>query len=324
MSEAPSPFLPNTWIQYAWDSTSLGLLKTCPRLYQYQMIDGWSLSLDNIHLRWGIEYHAALQDYDISKAKGSSHEDAIRYCIHELMIRIHDWNPDPNLEKRSEKVKTKDALIRSVVWYLDHFKEDPAKTVIMKDGRPGVEVSFRFELDFGPQKGYIDKNNERNQIVQQPYLLCGHLDRIVNFQDHIFVMDRKTTSSTPGQYYFDQYDVNNQMTLYTVAGQIVLNQQVQGVIVDAIQIATEFSRPVRGMTYRSKDQIAEWMVDLRHWLALAEQYALANYWPMNDTSCDKFGGCRFRQICSKSPQVRETMLKSNFKKGERWNPLRSR
>jgi hypothetical protein len=32
---AVSPFLPGTKIQFAWDSTSLGMLKTCPRLYQY-------------------------------------------------------------------------------------------------------------------------------------------------------------------------------------------------------------------------------------------------------------------------------------------------
>ena len=71
-----SPFLPGTNIQYAYDSTSLGLLKTCPRLYQYTMIDGYVAKGESIHLRFGIEYHQALQDYDIARAEGIDHEDA--------------------------------------------------------------------------------------------------------------------------------------------------------------------------------------------------------------------------------------------------------
>ena len=58
-----SPFLPGTKIQFAWDSTSLGLIKTCPRLYQYTMIDGWGHRGESIHLKFGIEYHHALEFY---------------------------------------------------------------------------------------------------------------------------------------------------------------------------------------------------------------------------------------------------------------------
>ena len=69
------------------------------------------------------------------------------------------------------------------------------------------------------------------------------------------------------------------------------------------------------------------MTDLRVLLTNNEAYAEAGYWPMNDTACDKFGGCRFREVCSKSPDVREMFLKTDFIKLEeagRWNPLKSR
>ena len=68
-----SPFLPGTNIQYAWDSTSLGMLKTCPRLYQYTMIDGWSAKDENVHLRFGQEYHSALEEYDRQPRPKASH-----------------------------------------------------------------------------------------------------------------------------------------------------------------------------------------------------------------------------------------------------------
>ena len=44
----------------------------------------------------------------------------------------------------------------------------------------------------------------------------------------------------------------------------------------------------------------------------AESYAEADYWPMNDTACGMYGGCRFRGVCSKSPQVRERFLDLAF------------
>ncbi|MFA6159423.1 MAG: hypothetical protein WC763_07395, partial [Candidatus Paceibacterota bacterium] len=85
----PSPFLPGTNIQYAFDSTSLGYLKTCPRLYQYLMIEGWGSLDESVHLRFGIEYHQALQEYDIARAQGSNHPDATRLALHDLLKRIH-------------------------------------------------------------------------------------------------------------------------------------------------------------------------------------------------------------------------------------------
>lgn len=320
--ETISPFLSGTNIQYAWDSTSLGWLKQCPRLYQYIMIDGWGSNEESIHLRFGQEYHQALQDYDKSRAAGIPHNDALFDIVRELLIRTADFNPSP--DTKAGKYKSREALIRTTIWYLDEHKDDPAQTYIMQDGKPAVELSFRFELDWGPKASEIEPpyTSER-----QPYLLSGHLDRVVTFSDNLFVMDHKTTTSTPGSYYFDQYAPNNQMTLYTVASQIVLESPIKGVIINAAQLLTESSRFVRGITYRTADNLEEWLVDLRYWLNAAEGYAIANYWPQNDTACNNFGGCRFRDVCSKSPGVREQFLKSDFDKlapEDRWNPLRNR
>ena len=315
-----SPFLPGTYIQYAYDSTTLGLLKTCPRLYQYTMIDGYVAKGESIHLRFGIEYHQALQDYDIARAEGIAHEDAVHSAISELVRRTHDWSVDETT--KPGKYKNRQTLVSLVVDYLDHYVDDPAETYIKSDGKPAVELSFRFELDWGPiHLGDTDS-------VTHPYLLCGHMDRVVSFNDQLFVMDHKTTTTTPSQYYFDQYEPHNQMTLYTIAGQVVLNAPIKGVIVRAAQILLDKEhRFVSGFTLRTPDQLEEWMNDLRLHLERAEEYATRGYWPMNDTACDKFGGCKFRGVCSKSPSVREIYLKSDFEqlpREEIWSPLRSR
>jgi len=301
---APSPFINGTNVQFAWDSTSLGWLKTCPRLYYYNMIEGWRPNEENDHLRFGIEYHTALEDYDISRGAGIPHEDAVHDIVKALIARIADWHP-------RHKFKTRYNLVRTVVWYLDHYQRDSVETYIRKDGTPAVEVSFRFEFpDF--------------KIEGQEVLLCGHLDRIVKFSDDPWVKDTKTGTSTPGEYYFKQYDVHNQMTLYTLAGQVVLNSPIRGVIIDYAQVADKFSRFTRGWTVRTPDQLEEWVHDTRYWIQQSVTFAESGYWPMNDMSCDKYGGCRFREICGRSPHVRERFLESNYKRSERWNPLKVR
>jgi hypothetical protein len=324
--QAQSPFLPGTSIQFAWDSTCLGYIKQCPRLYQYTIIDGWSPKDESVHLRFGSEYHLAIQEYDIAHAQGSSHEDSIREAVRNLLLRTSDWSVDEGT--KAGNYKNRRTLLQLVVDYFDYYKDDPAETFILENGKPAVELSFKFEMDWGPKSGQPNYMPDVDGISPQPYLLCGHLDRVVSFNDHLFVLDHKTTTTAPSDYFFNQFEPNNQMTLYTLAGKIVIDSPIKGVIIEAAQILLDKpNRFVRGFTYRTQDQLDEWVGDLHYTLSLAEHYAEMNYWPMNDTACDKFGGCKFREICSKSPQVRETFLKADFvklEKEERWNPLKPR
>lgn len=312
MDAQVSPFIDGTKVQYAWDSTSLGWLKECPRKYQYHMLEGWSGRGESIHLEFGILYHGALESYEKYRVSWA-HEESLRMVVTDLLKATwrneRPWRAAIDLAPDDKaSLKSRENLIRTVVWYLEKFKDDPAKTRMHPTtGRPMVELHFQFEIGAG-----ID--------LAHPYTLCGYLDRVVDFQGEPFVMDRKSTTSTLGSYYFDQYDPDNQMSLYTVASQVAFKTPVKGVIIDAAQIAVGFSRFVRSFVFKTADQIDEWMKDLKIWLRLAEQYAEANYWPMNDKSCHKYGGCPFREICSKSPSVRDKFLESNFER-KVWNPL---
>lgn len=309
--KAPSPFIEGTKIQYAWDSTSLGWLKTCPRLYQYKMIEGWRSKHESVHLRFGIEFHFALQDYDVSQASGIPHDDAVFDVVRALLIRTFGWKSD-------HQKKNRETLVRSVIWYLEEYKDDAAKTFVMDNGKAAVEVSFRFVLNYGPLTDTLIAMNMPYEA--QRYVLCGHLDRIVSFCDNVFVKDNKTTSAA----WFTNFEPHNQMTFYTLAGQIVLHSPVKGVIIDISEVQINYTKFSRELTYRTPDQIEEWLNDLEYWLRMSEGYAIKGYWPQNDTACGMYGGCEFREVCSKSPQVREIFLKSDFTKEKSWNPLQTR
>ena len=304
-AQAPSIFVNGTKVQYAYDSQTLGWLKECPRKYFYHVICGWRPKGDTVNLKFGGLYHAALELYDRLRAAGTAHEDAlldaIHFCLKETWEDGKPWESGHNS-------KTRENLVRSVVWYLDQFGEsDPAKTVQLASGKPAVELSFRLSLDWGPSK-------------DQPYMLCGHIDRLVEYSSGLYAMDRKTTSSTLAPSYFDQFDPDNQMSLYTLASKVIYSTPVKGIIIDAAQVAVGFTRFSRGFTYRTDAQIEEWLDDLHYWFDTQARLAEEGRWPMNDKSCHKYGGCCFRKICSKSPEVREIFLKSDFEI-EPWNPL---
>jgi len=328
--QALSPFLPGTNIQFAWDSTSLGWLKVCPRLYQYSMIEQWRSRATSVHLEFGLWYHAALEYYDRCRSEGDSHElavhDTVYKCLLWTWVREEGETAGGKPWESQHNLKTRETLVRTVIWYLEQFAEDTCETVMLASGKPAVELSFRMELDWGPEAGnYTDPPTVyKGETFQgQPYVLSGHLDRVVSFQGAFYVMDRKTSSTTIGSYYFDQYNPDNQMSLYSMAARVIYNTPVRGVIIDAAQIAVGFSRFSRGFTFRTEAQTEEWLENTRDWLRLAESYATNNFFPMNDKSCHQYGGCVFRKVCSKSPEVRQKFLESDFVK-KQWNPLEAR
>jgi hypothetical protein len=300
-----SPFF-----QLALDSTSIGAFKTCPRYYQYSIIEGWQPRELSVHLVFGLHFHSALERYDHLRFAGTPHLEALRAVTRYVLELTWDsaksrpWvSDDPN--------KNRLTLLRSVVWYLDQFGEnDPIQTVRLANGKPAVELSFRFESGYQSRAG-------------EPILLCGHLDRLATLNDKPFVLDRKTTKATISSHFFEKFSPDNQMTLYTIAGQVVYNLPVEGIIVDGAQIAQSFTRFQRGVVPRHQSQIDEWYYDLGIWIAQLELYAANRYWPQNDKSCGQYGGCPFRKICSLPVGSRETWLKNDFHKRV-WDPLQVR
>ena len=314
---APPPantaFISGTFQQFAWDSTSLGELKTCPQKYFLSVVQGWVPRLRSVHLTFGLVYHSAGEHYEHAKARGLAHDAAVLVAVRHTLEAT--WNAALGRPvEMDDQYKNRETLVRTVVWHLDQFREDALETVILGDGRPAIELSFRFETTYQAPNG-------------QPYILCGHLDRLATMQGHTYVVDKKTTKHTlegvSGSAFYATFSPDNQMSLYSFASKIVYQTPVSGVIIDAAQIAVSFSRFQRGFVSRTESQLAEWYDDLGWWLAVAKSYAEAGKWPMNDKACGNYGGCPFRSICSKPPEARETWLKATFARRV-WDPLQVR
>lgn len=308
--EANSSFsLQKPMLQIGWDSTSLGLLKECARKYFYSIVLGYGTRAESVHLTFGILYHGALERYDHAKAEGCDHDEALRRAV--KWTAIQTWNKDLSRPWISDDPnKNRLTLIRTIVWYCDQFRDDPAKTLILANGKPAVELSFRMATQVYAGTG-------------EEYILCGHLDRVVEFNEQILIMDRKTTKNTINQDYFKKFSPDNQFSTYNFAGKVVYQLPLAGLIVDAAQIAVTFSRFQRGFVTRTDEQLQEWWRDTLFWIGQAERFAQQGYWPMNDKSCSNYGGCAFRDVCSKSPSVRGKWMEATLVR-KVWDPLKSR
>lgn len=95
-------------------------------------------------------------------------------------------------------------------------------------------------------------------------------------------------------------------------------------MIDAAQVLVGGTRYERGMTYRTQGQLNEFLEETIGWMKLQRYHAEKDFWPANEKSCDKYGGCPFREICSKDPSSRQAFLESGFEKQKPWNPLEVR
>lgn len=208
--------------------------------------------------------------------------------------------------KSDHNTKTRENLIRTIVWYLDQFgADDSMKTMKSSEGTALVEHSFALPVDNG-------------------IIFSGHLDRVVEYAHHPYVQDQKTTGSTITSRFFEQFTPDTQMSMYTFAGRAIFSIPVKGIVIDGAQIAVGFTRFERGFAFRTEDGLNEWYDNTMYHIETAQAATRENHFPMNTSSCHNFAGCEFRGICSRSPAVRPQFLKAEFTKGERWDPLKTR
>jgi hypothetical protein len=315
---APSPFSPTLAnFQTTWDSTSLGWLKNCPAYYHYQMILKWQPLRKGLHLAFGGFYASGVEHFFKERAKGLSHDEAVISMV-KFVLSIagerdadgiwHPWNPDP--DHPDAKIKNRYTLIRTLVWNVEDRKGSAYETIIKANGKPAIEESFNF-FAFS--------------VGDEAISLSGHLDAVVKHKGtgDTYILDDKTTKSALNMQYFKRYAPDNQVSLYSIAGKIVLNLPIKGVLIRAAQILVEGSRFATQEIPRNHLVLEEWLDDTKYWVGQAQSFARDNRWPRNDKSCNDFGGCAFHAVCNRPASHRPAWLREDFVKRE-WNPLEAR
>jgi hypothetical protein len=256
---------------------------------------------ENVHLKFGLLYHQALEYHDRLVCQGvKSYTLRARMVCRYVLAHSWGWESDHKLKNRTN-------LVRAVMGYVDHFKTDVTKTVTLANGQAAVELSFRFETDYKTPWG-------------DPFMLCGHLDRIADLGDDEFVFDRKTTTKAFITDYIDTFKPSGQMMQYTFGAKVGFHPDVQGVIIDACYISTNLDDYGRFRVSYTKDQISEWYENTQYYISMAVLHVKAQKWPQNFESCHIYSGCPYRPICGRDPAVRERFIKADYESVV-WDPL---
>lgn len=283
-------------MQIEINSSSLGPFKLCPRRYYYEILWQWRSRVPSVHLAFGDHLHRGRQQYALRRAHGHGHDEALSEVIEWAMIETWDALHGRAIDWGHPK-KTRSALVRALVWYLDQFGENDAfTTAVLADGSPAIEVHFKFPLASMPK----------------PISLCGTLDRVAEMNGDLYVLDIKTTEHQIDSGYFQRYSPDNQFSLYALAGQVLLSRPIRGIICDAIQVGHDFVRMQRGLIPRDGALLEEWLYDAQEVIKHMGACATSQYWPQNDKACGLWGGCPFRAVCGASPSSRQTILEANF------------
>ncbi len=157
--------------------------------------------------------------------------------------------------------------------------------------------------------------------------LIGRIDKIIEWDGAVWVMDHKTTSML-GANYMKMHTPNLQFSGYVYAAQQLGFTKCVGVLVDAILVAkglleassrAKLTPLLRDFAYRSANDIHEYMQIASEIQGQIASNEVVDTWLPNWESCSDYGECPYRKICKEPIEYRERIIASEYKV-DQWDP----
>jgi hypothetical protein len=269
--------------EWTINNSSLDLIQTCHRKAHYTFTNP-TIETGSVATAFGSGIHKALEAYYLTPKE--SRNSGLMKAAFDEYARSSSFEIPQEGEVRS--VKSAHTILDA---YHQTYSDDSFEIVRDEQG-PFVERSFEVKITenirFYGQIDLLLKNTENGQL---------------------YVFDHKTTASLSG--FAERVNPNHQLTGYLWAlrsqGINVRNAILQGIKV------TKFARSqpefMRVDTYRTDEQFSEWV----DWaIFTTKSWAVANeakVFPMNGSySCNTYGGCRFKDVCSAPSNMRGDIL----------------
>lgn len=290
-----------------FDSSMLSTWKSCEVKFWRTYVQHWKARGQSVHLHAGGAFARGLE---VSRRafyeEGLAAESAIAAGLEALIRFYGDFQCPADSAKSLER--TAGALEFYFSRYpLSHDETAPgaAVPILLPSGRRAIEFSFAHPLPIAhPETG-------------DPLIYCGRMDAIVSFAGSSWICDEKTTTAL-GASWASQWDLRAQFTGYAW-GCREAGIPVSGAIVRGVSILKTKYDTLAPITYRPEWQIQRWYDELLTRLEdIINAYKLGRWRHDLDSSCQEYGGCGLRNICtSENP---EPWLETHFEKRV-WNPL---
>lgn len=272
------------------DNFALTMHQTCPSKYELRMRQGWTTRGKSGALGFGGAIHLGLAVWH----KTGSLEQAL--------IAINDgWPSDLPIDD----FRTKEKCITTMIEYTKNYPSE-GFTVVGAPENPMIEVAFTIEMGLSIPyctKCSLETHWEAKVCPNcatelEPIEYGGIFDGLIEFSNHVFILEHKSTSVLGGSY-FNQFKPNNQVCGYIWAASQLSGKKVDGALINAIGVykagATKFERK---MTSRSDVAIAEWKRSVQATCAEIKHHERTGLWPMRTQACTLYGLCEFHAVHS--------------------------
>ena len=186
-----------------WDNSTISCFQTCRRKYYYQYVKHLRPKVKGTPLIFGSAIHDALDCY----YKNSSREEGAVEAI-KLFKTIYD-TPE------GDTLRTVENGVKMLAWYFVKYKHEPF-TVVGK-----------------PEEGFV--------YFIGDVLYGGRLDLPVEWDGQLWIMEHKTTTRLNGNY-FDQYELDKQITGYIIALEEFSGRKCAGAIMNVLEPWKEVKR----------------------------------------------------------------------------------
>jgi hypothetical protein len=287
---------------------SLNLIQMCPRKYDYER----QRMLGPIHTAESLEKGTMIHKMMAKFYKGRMDGRASSELVAEVVAYARRYAID--LELPLETVEECIKQFRDYVMYnaLDTWVpiavEEPFSKLMYR--RADVSCPMHQEWD---EKCDACKRTEGLTILFE-----GKIDLIVKVTHNpglILIVDHKTGSRNQ-----EPTGLSNQFMGYAWAFQDIAPNKIPRVVINKIGFQKTLPPKDRFRRYiRSyqPDVLEEWRANTIYWAHQILNYIDNDAFPTNFTSCDKYGGCIFKDVCYSSPHARERKLKIDFKAREK-------
>lgn len=277
------------------DNTALSLFMKCPRKFDFAMRQHRRhMGKPPAAIAYGAAWHKMMEVH--YKTNGDS--DLV------FMTLQKHWEDHGKVDDH----RTSDRAWLEYQKYVEKYgppDQENGQTVGYVDGSPLVEISANATWPWGA------------------YPYAGKIDRIIELQGQYYVEDHKTTSRM-GDYYFQQFELSNQMMGYVwIARLLMPSIKIAGVRINAHCVLKRESKFARQIISFSDDRLEEWAHNYNNWIGKLKAAYEQDDFPGNYSECDgKYRQCEYSGVCSMPPQLRERALESDFEVNP-WNPLES-
>lgn len=295
------------------DNTTLERFTTCKRSGEYYAIRKRQQKNNRIALIYGSAFHTALETrYHLAPEPGYGTDGPLSAKMFQAGKAVLDEGGVEFDYRNPATLQSAIADYNSVYLYEDF-------SIMPHNGQRLVELPFATPIGAFAVEGHEHPIN---------VVWTGRIDLVIKEQESLFILDHKTSSMPPTEYYFNQFANDQAQIGYCWAFQQETGLAVSGFIINAIQTKrpTAKAGPTFDM-YRQKFNISQSRIE--EWkgntLALIEEL-LYDYergmFPMETKWCvGKYGKCEYFDVCCLDKEQRHVVLDSALYEDVTWNPL---